>query len=99
MSTVVVFTMLDTTNTVLAFVEEGVVVSREDDVEVLGSLTVNVDELVVVLAGPSLASAVPFGLVPVSMYPYVPVFEFPHFSRSYCRQVTQSVLAFEGFGA
>ena len=91
--------MLDTTNIVLAFVEEGVVVSREDDVEVLGSLTVNVDKLVVVVAGLSLASAVPFGLVPVSMYPYAPVLEFPHFSRLYCGQVTQSVLASEGFGA
>ena len=99
----VIFSMLDTADMVLAFVEEGVVISLDDDVEVLGPLTVNTDEpvLVVVLVGLglSLASAVPFGFVPVSMYPYAPVFEFPHFSRLYCGQVTQSVLAFEGFGA
>ena len=86
-NTVVVSTTLEGRNEVLASVEdEGV--SWEDNGEVLGALTV-VELLVVVVvgvvvvvaaAGFSLASAVPFGLIPVSMYPYVPVSSLPHFS-------------------
>lgn len=101
MNTVVVSTPLERRNEVLAFAEEDVV-SWEDTGEVLGALTVVVLRVVVEVvevAGFLLAWAVPFGLIPVSMYPYVPVSAFPHFSRSYCKQVTQSVLAFEEFGA
>ena len=80
-NTVVVSTTLERRNEVLASVEEGGV-SWEDNGEVLGALTV-VELLLAVgveVAGFSLASAVPFGLIPVSMYPYVPVSSLPHFS-------------------